>query len=323
MMMNSSEDELGALRVTSSLSFTKRSDAGLRPSGLFNRRWSRPSFAETNMRVIKLLNNVKKMHLEKKVRMGLDSDSVLSSLPSLPRFSAYMTPEAQFCILKGYEDILHGKLSEEFPEYGGLLKRNTTPQQKIDLRTAGSPDLDESLDEESEEGSDLECPLPAQQIDLSRLGNAERKTSSSEEIKLYEPQTTFAKMKPSPALKNLRRLSNSLTIKRESLDHLHNFQRKSSISRMFGDAEEEEVVAPLEVSPLRRYSSVHSVNDLPHDRRIVMTHKLESAMCILDDIKGKGNKSVDEGLKTNQFAPLSAYNNWASDWNREFKIQKD
>ncbi|GFO09400.1 hypothetical protein PoB_003590500 [Plakobranchus ocellatus] len=53
------------------------------------------------------------------------------SLPSKPRFSAFMSAEAQFALLKGYEDILAQKLVDQYPAEKSLLQRTKTPRHSI------------------------------------------------------------------------------------------------------------------------------------------------------------------------------------------------
>ena len=79
--------------------------------------------------------------VQQKVAQGLDTfDSFESRLPKLPRFTTFMTPPAQFCVMKGYEDILHEKLAEKFPDKKNLLRRSRTPRHTfVEIRRKPAP----------------------------------------------------------------------------------------------------------------------------------------------------------------------------------------
>ena len=58
-------------------------------------------------------------------------------LPAKPRFSAFMSAEAQFALLKGYEDILAEKLVDQFPAEGAQIQRTRTPRHSIAISEFG------------------------------------------------------------------------------------------------------------------------------------------------------------------------------------------
>lgn len=65
--------------------------------------------------------------------------TVIKELPKKPRFSSFMSPEAQFAMMKGYEDNVYGKISSNHPEIKPFLKRNKTPEQPIDIKDVKRP----------------------------------------------------------------------------------------------------------------------------------------------------------------------------------------
>jgi hypothetical protein len=67
--------------------------------------------------------------------------TVIKELPKSPRFSSFMSPEAQFAMMKGYEDNVYGKISSNHPEVKPFLKRNKTPEHPIDIRDVKRPTI--------------------------------------------------------------------------------------------------------------------------------------------------------------------------------------
>lgn len=65
--------------------------------------------------------------------------TVIKELPKKPRFSTFMSPEAQFAMMKGYEDNVYGKISRSHPESKPFLRRNKTPEQPIDIKDVKRP----------------------------------------------------------------------------------------------------------------------------------------------------------------------------------------
>lgn len=65
--------------------------------------------------------------------------TVIKELPKKPRFSSFMSPEAQFAMMKGYEDNVYGKMSSSQPEIKPFLRRNKTPEQPIDIKDVKRP----------------------------------------------------------------------------------------------------------------------------------------------------------------------------------------
>lgn len=85
-----------------------------------------------------------KMAFQKTKLSSIDDQSemtVIKELPKKPRFSSFMSPEAQFAMMKGYEDNVYGKISTSQPEVKPFLKRNKTPEQPIDIKDVKRPTI--------------------------------------------------------------------------------------------------------------------------------------------------------------------------------------
>lgn len=121
----------------------------------------RPSLATYGRRVSTILGmrrlSVKQPQVEEENPM-----QTIKELPKEARFSTTFSDEAQFAMLKGYEDVLHSELSFSFPEHRGLLLRNSTPGfpvrvKKSSTSTAEQPAESETLTEE-EKGPEPQAP---------------------------------------------------------------------------------------------------------------------------------------------------------------------
>lgn len=83
-----------------------------------------------------------KMAFQKTKLSAIDDQTemtMIKELPKKPRFSSFMSPEAQFAMMKGYEDNVYGKMSSTQPESKPFLRRNKTPEQPIDIKDVKRP----------------------------------------------------------------------------------------------------------------------------------------------------------------------------------------
>ena len=216
---------------------------------------------------------------------GTDRTNTMEAIHKMPaaaRFSSFLSPEAQYSMMKGYEDVLRNQLVQSNPEYSTILVRNKTPMNRIGIRkqTSGAGNLqttneadDKSVfysDDEAEQESDEQSD---QDVD-------------------WHPEAGHGKFES----KNVTR--------RPSLPSSRN-----TVSRN---------------SPSRCLKRTRSLQVIPHDRRLVMTYRLESAMDILDTIRHKRGmvplspRVVQESRK---ITPVTDYNSWATVWCKEFKVK--
>lgn len=71
----------------------------------------------------------------------IDEKDAEVELPKEPRFSTTMSTEAQYAMLKGYEDTVYDCLYKEYPECRQKLKRNKTPLHKVDIVVDGKNNI--------------------------------------------------------------------------------------------------------------------------------------------------------------------------------------
>ncbi|KAK3592839.1 hypothetical protein CHS0354_028915 [Potamilus streckersoni] len=58
----------------------------------------------------------------------------IKEMPKYPRFASTLSAEAQYAMMKGYEDVVYNYLCESYPEYQPLLKRTKTPVSGVKIR---------------------------------------------------------------------------------------------------------------------------------------------------------------------------------------------
>lgn len=114
-----------------------KNDMGRRPSISSNSGSRRPSNAPTPGKRFqsigsKVTNMLKvKMAFQKKDGAQKEDNSPfikITELPKEPRFCSTLSPEAQFAMMKGYEDTVYAYISSSYPEYKFLLRRSRTPK---------------------------------------------------------------------------------------------------------------------------------------------------------------------------------------------------
>ena len=321
-------------RDQSSSVLDENEDFDVRPSNRRGRRWSRPDFAETSRRVSLLLQAAQAGRRKGERRMSLPARNLPDEdFPKRPRFSSFMSAEAQFALLQGYEDRLVEWLERKFPGYKGL-RRSSTPGEGVGIkRHSLRPEREDFEYDSDDRDSDEES---------KQDGNSSEEDDLEEENMLSFKRRSFPNLSfrqtslerrdslvpedakdsdPKVALKSLRRLSNPF------------LRKEFSIHTLFGDeTNQEEGIngdsIPQHMSPfLRRHGSLPTVSyDLPSDRRLAMTGRLENAMDILDTLRAEqGEKAVlspRAKVRKGRVAPLPDYNVWVSQWGSEFKIFK-
>ncbi|XP_052277005.1 uncharacterized protein LOC127876110 [Dreissena polymorpha] len=58
----------------------------------------------------------------------------IKQLPEKPRFASTLSPEAQFAIMKGYEDLVYWNLCKQYPQHRRQLHRTQTPHSPVVVR---------------------------------------------------------------------------------------------------------------------------------------------------------------------------------------------
>lgn len=67
------------------------------------------------------------------------------------------------------------------------------------------------------------------------------------------------------------------------------------------------------------------VRHVPHEKRLILSHRLQSAMDILDTVRGNlGQNPLSPRINRypRQIQPVSDFNQWSSIWSNEFKINR-
>ena len=258
---------------------------------------------------------------------------VIHELPKHPRFSTFLSAEAQYAMMKGYEDKLFEKIVHSNPESRLSLKRNKTPHHKkiaiVDVDSPSSPTFGK-VDAESVDGSVTpenkslsssrtsgygsvgSTPSATATSSFSTADSPTSDVSRSMDSRSLSPESTTSSTValPSPFLKPLRRLSIATT----------------------SDVSGRGVMSPMMTSPRQGTTggwTLHRSNSLPtldtglsHNKRLVLTYRLESAMDILDTIK-KRNKENSLSPRvfhiSRKMDTVKDFNSWTRVWNKEFK----
>ena len=301
------------------------------------RRGSKPTFAGIGRRVSNMVkcrnafqNRIKSITPDKEEENHME---VIHELPRNPRFSTFLSAEAQYAMMKGYEDKLYEKIVHFNPESRLSLKRNKTPHHKkiaiVDVDSPSSPtfgkadaeSVDGSVTPENKSvsssrtsgyGSVGSTPSATATSSFSTADSPTSDVSRSMDSRSLSPESTTSSTValPSPFLKPLRRLSIATT----------------------SDVSGRGVTSPMMTSPRQGTTggwTLHRSNSLPtldtglsHNKRLVLTYRLESAMDILDTIK---RRNKENSLSPRVFRisrkmdTVKDFNSWTKVWTKEFK----
>ena len=269
----------------------------------FNRRGSvtslvnrRASFRTIGNRVTTLLRaknafaRLKRKPTTKVVDDDKDKDMSLEikELPKQPRFASTLSAEAQYAIMKGYEDVVHNYLCKNYPEYRDLLRRSRTPPNGVTVKPgeenkhhtkehAGEDDVDGNMDEIKDDII-TSTPLPGALSSHLSL-------PSEHHIRPF-PTSPLPYSRQDTGLH--RSLSRMPTPGSRSLTHYRNLPN----------------IAPSK------------------DRQLVMTYRYQCAMDILDNIRQEmGLQPLSPRVKTPKSTAVKEFNSWSYVLNKEFEVK--
>ncbi|XP_060080733.1 uncharacterized protein LOC132560095 [Ylistrum balloti] len=227
-----------------------------------------------------------------------EDEELIIELPKEPRFSTTMSPEAQYAIMKGYEDTVYNYLCKKYPEQRPTLRRNKTPVSKVELRNKT-----ESRNVLSSEDRDSHNELPVK-LDSEREESDASSQSSSNNSPLIEQSFVF----PPRSANMSRRASLPATSTR-----FKKFGRSGSLASSPS--------LPVD-QDLTRAKSLPSV--IPREKQLVLSYRLQSAMDILDTVRdGLGDNYTSPRIRASNnkmIKPVLDYNKWTGVWGREFNV---
>lgn len=269
--------------------------------------------------------NTSEMKKEQKKTIRTLADFTVD-MPKSPRFSAMMSPEAQYSIMMGYEDKIYDRLTKQCPEYQKSLKRNKTPIEKVHIRRKNSigfindEDDGESCEDSDEEESEHNGSTQSSFLTQLTLNNSCQSSNGTTLLgaKYHQHRGSTQSLDSSTSdlerpdsrttLRNLRRLSVSL-------------EKKHYLNRLFDNIDDDSDGTESSYRSMQRSCSLPNVSGLPFSRRLMMTHRLESAMDILDAMKCSGEIYLSPRLRRKKSVPLADYNSWVHEWNKEFRVE--
>ena len=272
-------------------SSTERRDSFIRRGSNSNLANRRTSFRTIGSRVTTLLKakhafaRLKRKPAMKIVEDDKDMSFEIKELPKQPRFASTLSAEAQYAIMKGYEDVVHNYLCNTYPEYRNLLRRSRTPPNGVTVKpgendenkkTDDKKDGEDTVDGNEEVSKDdivTSTPLPG--------------VSSPHEHHIRPFPTS-----PLPYCRTGSGLPRSLS------------RTTTGGSRFFAHYRSLPNIAPSK------------------DRQLVMTYRYQCAMDILDNIRQQmGLQPLSPRVKTPKTTAVKEFNSWSYVWNKEFEVK--
>lgn len=225
-----------------------------------------------------------------------DEEDVIVELPKEPRFSTTMSPEAQYAIMKGYEDTVYNYLCKEYPEHKLLLRRSKTPITKVDPQTKNET---RNMNGKKDQNSSNE--LSVKTVSAGRESSYASQDASDDNC-----LSGNALVNP-PSSANMSRRA-SMPVASMSFKK---FGRSGSFSSTSGSLD----------LPLSKAESLPCV--IPREKQLILSYRLQSAMDILDTVRdGVGDCYTSPRVRASinrNIKPVLDYNKWTGVWGKDFK----
>lgn len=224
----------------------------------------------------------------------------IDKLPSQPRFASTLSAEAQYAMMKGYEDVVYSNLCTQYPEYRTMLRRNRTPHTGIKVSNIkGNKDDDTETPRSTEENDEFKDNI---------VGITDKTINSANDI---EPASTST---PKP--------------EEISTCSPQEVKTKSALSTAEQSPRDILCGSPLPRSIYGTNLSDGKARSLPErrnkEKQLVMTYRYQRAMDILDNLREHQGMHVlsprVKGMCLEE--PLKEYNSWSYVWTHEFEPKK-
>ena len=225
-----------------------------------------------------------------------EKETEIEELPPAPRFASTLSAEAQYAVMKGYEDVVHGYLCRQYPEYRPVIRRNQTPHTGIIVKSMkerlGKKFAPEAtkISEDTFERNNSPDDTVVDTVD------AEEPVSSSTPKPDNNLATCLQQAFNSSSVHHLIKKNQS----KRALQNFSLFQKRSSNG-----------------------SDIKTVPEVVQDkeRQLVMTYRYQSVMDILDSLREhQGMHPLSPRKKEDrQIEPVKDFNSWSRVWTREFE----
>ena len=275
----------------------------------------RPSFRAIGNKVTNLLKvkNVFNRGVRKKPTFEVEEEEVVKAseikeLPKEPRFASTLSVEAQYAMMKGYEDVVYGYLSRSYPEYRPLLRRNRTPLTGVKVKV---PDVTEDTLNTREDSDGGSSKFETREFS-AYTPNGKDKVDGSVNLSASPNNST------NTSSRELKTVETSISPDFSSSNKGYNRLPTPPCYRSLPSSVASQR-ARESVTNLPRYNSLPHL--VPKDKQLVMTYRYHSAMDILDQIKKNiGLHATSPRVdKSRASEPIRDFNLWSCVWNKEFE----
>ncbi|CAH1776761.1 unnamed protein product [Owenia fusiformis] len=271
-----------------------------------------------------------------------------------PRFCATLSAEAQFAMLKGYEDVLLSNLRNTYPEYKNLLQRTKTPanvnQIMIDIAPGknGKPDVltkhqrpisrtlvksvDNAPTNKTEATPVGENDIIIDDALLRTFVTPELKSNTTSDALVEVRATNTPKLpgiyvEPAPnKTADATPIANPLgsDTDRSLSPKLMHFSSNSNNSLSATDQSIFTTsMANIHTSPSQSTKSRKRHRNKDSSTVVQMSNKFQNAMNLLDNLKHSQGLPVTCSApeRIHNIEPVKYYDKWGRRWTKSFKIQ--
>ncbi|XP_045206733.2 uncharacterized protein LOC123558972 [Mercenaria mercenaria] len=267
------------------------------------------SFRTVGARVTTLLKAKNAFAMLRKRRAQIEDDTVeddkefeIDQLPAKPRFASTLSAEAQYAMMKGYEDVVYSNLCRQYPEYRPMLRRNQTPLSGVTVKSV-----------------------------MKHCGNIFEKTKANEQIVKSNDgaddvaiDTVDSRDDSEPVSASTPKEDVSVTSSRQTL----NTSPVPTLNSTDQSLCETQNISPLSRRTFNTEFASTKAKTKPEvqskEKQLVMTYRYQRAMDILDSIReNQGIQPLSPRRKESRhIEPLKDYNSWSHVWTHEFEPKR-
>ncbi|KAH9494570.1 hypothetical protein Btru_019883 [Bulinus truncatus] len=305
-----------------------------RSSITYGHRQAKTNFQSMTNRVTSLLKG-RTAFLPRRSSKEEDSSAMdaVEHLPKTPRFSSSLSAEAQYALMKGYEDIIADTITKKHPEFNTIIKRNKTPHHNIAIsdKCFQKSDTKRNPDKEEDAKQTKLQAVVQDQMNSKKMSTFAEIVKGKQSAVASSSLDSAAKLqKPSSQAQDQSDTTSTPLRSKEALAScLENIRRLSlafpilATNKSDNDDDDGVLVdiGQSDRQPYRRHSVYTTApSSVPRERQIVLSHRLERAMDLVDTMRPQWENTLSPRITGRREAPVGDYNHWADQWAKEFKI---
>ncbi|XP_060564066.1 uncharacterized protein LOC132723377 [Ruditapes philippinarum] len=243
----------------------------------------------------------KKRHNVKDDTEEHDKEYEIEELPKEPRFASTLSAEAQYAMMKGYEDVVYSNLCRHYPEYRPMLRRNQTPHTGIIVKSMRQKFGDKYVFDATKTSEGI----------VKVNGSVDSKAVDSVDSRDTDGPVSASTPKSDDILSPRQTMNTSSD---PELKENNESQRTTKKVSSFPKGARNSMVDGMKTAEEEKDTK----------KKLVMTYRYQRAMDILDSLREhQGVHALSPRKRDDRrIEPLKDYNSWSHVWTREFEPKR-